>query len=227
MDHSSLGYWPGIAAELDSKIHDLIVDGRTTPEFETENKRLTIDAHRVRKAGNEALHAPRQNVAKREREYEGVTRMARLVAVHDDEKTGPRIQELIATTGAVGAARKRLDEAQQFATSKEHAWTEMWPVISDSRNISKAWDEATPEQRRTLINYWVAHVMIVVEPIRAKRRANRKATIVTLRTAPNTARFFEARRSGAVVADRVRDRRQNQSIRLHELPCPERIKRFG
>jgi hypothetical protein len=59
------------------------------------------------------------------------------------------------------------------------------------RNVAAAWDVLGPEERRIRFDYWVIDVLIVVEPVPGKRKANHRIRVVTLRTAPNAPVHFE------------------------------------
>jgi hypothetical protein len=61
-------------------------------------------------------------------------------------------------------------------------------------------DQASTAGRKTLLDYWVYNVQIVVEPIPGMKRANQKYAVVTLRSAPNDPRFFALDGQGARAA---------------------------
>nr|WP_230981081.1 hypothetical protein [Gemmatimonas groenlandica] len=60
----------------------------------------------------------------------------------------------------------------------------MHAVIDESRNIGDLWESSSLEQRSMILDYWVLDVLIVVRPVANMPRANHKAALVTLRTAP-------------------------------------------
>lgn len=183
--------WTVSAEEIESKIRDLIAAQRTSPEFEEEIKRLILERDNFRKTADQAVDSARIKLEQCQRDYDKLARTVRLVGVDHDDENDPLIKELLAARACIATARRALAEAEGFAKSKEEAWAEVSRIIADSRNIANAWDHASPEQRRTLIKYWVVHVMIVVQRIPGKRRANRKTAIVTLRTSPHTPKYFE------------------------------------
>jgi len=58
-------------------------------------------------------------------------------------------------------------------------------IIDETRNIGMTWDKLDLQARKVLMDHWIYDVMITVEPIPGKKKANRKTARVTLRTAPN------------------------------------------
>jgi DNA invertase Pin-like site-specific DNA recombinase len=182
--------WTVSAEEIETKIRDLIAGQRTAPEFEAEIKRLILERDNFRKRADEAVGAARLKLEKCQLEYGNLARTVRLVGVDHDDERDPLVKELVAAKACVDTARREVQEAERFARSKDEVWAEVSRIIADSRNIASAWDQATPEQRTTLIRYWVLHIMIVVQRIPGMKRANRKTAIVTLRTVPNAPQYF-------------------------------------
>lgn len=177
--------WAVDAEELENKIRALIVAQRTSIDFEEEVRALILERDEFRKAADDAVAAARQKVDATQRQYERLARAVSQVRGDADDADDALVQQLMAAKAAIKMARADLESAEQFARSKENAWEELSRIIGETRNLAAAWDKATPEERKMLYDYWLLDVLIVVEPIPGKRRANRKTAIVTLRTAPN------------------------------------------
>ena len=86
----------------------------------------------------------------------------------------------------VDAAKRLVADATAFAVSRDDAMTQLHEVINETRNIGEIWESCTPEERFTLLDYWVLDVVLVVRPLAGMNRANHKAALVTLRTTPKS-----------------------------------------
>jgi hypothetical protein len=64
----------------------------------------------------------------------------------------------------------------------------------------EAWPTLGEEERKVLLDYWVYHVQVIVEPIPGMKRANVKSAEVVLRTAPYDPKFFALNRQGPSAA---------------------------
>jgi hypothetical protein len=56
-------------------------------------------------------------------------------------------------------------------------------VLDGIRNIAMIWPQASLEERKQVLDEWVDGVLICVDPIPGKRRANIKRALVFLKTA--------------------------------------------
>jgi hypothetical protein len=62
-------------------------------------------------------------------------------------------------------------------------------IVLDNEEIWRIASQV-PEERKILFDYWVEDVLIVVQRVPGKKRANQKTAIVTLRAAPNAPKYF-------------------------------------
>lgn len=105
-------------------------------------------------------------------------------------RRSPFVEEIRAAKQLVRSAESDLAKAKSFAQSREDAWVRLSSVIHESRNLASAWATASPEDRATLLDYWVHDVWIVVERVPGMKRANWKTAVVTLRSTPGAPEYF-------------------------------------
>ena len=184
--------WYVDAAELEEKIKRLIVDQRSSVEFESELRNVILERDSFRDVADQALEQAKAEVTKCENAYRRLSRIAAAVSSEQSEdKDDALVQQLTDAKNAVKAAKDRQLEAEAFVESRASAWERLSKIIHETRNIAAAWKKATPEDRKVLLDYWVLDVLVVVEPIPGKRRANQKTALVYLRNAPNTPLQFD------------------------------------
>ncbi|ODT04187.1 MAG: hypothetical protein ABS52_05920 [Gemmatimonadetes bacterium SCN 70-22] len=184
--------WYVDAEELETKIKDLIVAQRSSnADYEATARDLILERDEFRKSAEDAVARAEQELAQREAAYKRLAHMAAAVASDDDDGDDALVERLKAAKQQVGASKAQLAEAQRFAQSRQSAWDRLSSIIHESRNLADAWETAGPEERTILLDYWVADVLIVVEPVPGMKRANHKTAVVTLRTAPNAPAYFE------------------------------------
>ena len=177
------------ADELEQALKDLIVRERTSDEYERDVRAILQEKEGFKANAREAVAVAEARVDSLSAEYRRVVRLATAAGERGlDEEAFfdelQRIQQMMA------AARRELEEAQEFARSRQLAWDRLTSVIDETRNLAATWDKVGLEERRVLLDWWVLDVLIVVEPIPGMKRANNKTAIVTLRTAPDAPRYF-------------------------------------
>lgn len=178
-----------IADELESAIKDLIVKERASPEFEREVRDLILERDEFRKDAATAVAAHRRDLDEAKKRLLRMVRAVAIVADGDfDEEVFKKETESVKLE--VKAAERRLQEAEELATSRHDAWARLSGIIDETRNLAAAWERGGAEQRKALLDYWVLDVWIAVEPIPGKKRANNKTAIVTLQTTPTNLRHF-------------------------------------
>ena len=200
--------WYLDAQELEEKIKDEIVSQRSSEEYEETMRQLILERDKFHKSAEDAVALAEEEVAQRENAYKRLSRMAAKLAASTsideaDDGEDALLEQLTAAKQQLHASKERLVEALEFVKSRESAWEKLSSIIHESRNLAAAWETASPEERTVLLDYWVADIWIVVEPIPGKRRANKKTAIVSLRTAPNAPVHFKldgAQRSNTAMA---------------------------
>jgi hypothetical protein len=182
--------WNVDALELEEKIKDLIVAERTTVEFQDEVRALLLERDKFRTTAEDAVAAARRVLDGLNAKQKNLAREVAKIAGDDAFEDDPLVAELNNVRRQIRAAREELASAERFAQSRENSWERLCGIIHETRNIAAAWAKSGPEERKILLDYWVYDVLIVVEPIAGKKRANRKTAVVTLCTAPNAPRHF-------------------------------------
>jgi DNA invertase Pin-like site-specific DNA recombinase len=201
MNAAACNVWSVDAADIEDQIKDLIVRERASDEFEGEMRRLLHDRDERRKDAERMIADARERVAECERTYRAMSRAVAKMAGAGAEPSedDPLMRELVAAKRQIATANRDLTEAERFARSHEDSWQRLSAIIHETRNIGQIWDRCSPEDRAALLDYWVLDVLVVVERIPEKRRANFKTAVVTLRTAPHAPRYvdIESRRSSS------------------------------
>ncbi|AHG89847.1 Recombinase [Gemmatirosa kalamazoonensis] len=182
--------WNVDALELEEKIKDLIVSERTSVEFQDDVRALLLERDEFRKSAADAVTAARASLEQLTAKQKDLARAVAKLAGQEGFDDNPLLGELDVVRRRIQSAREELARAERFAQSRENAWERLCGIIHETRNIAAAWAKSGPEERKILLDYWVYDVLIVVEPIPGKKRANRKTAVVTLRTAPNAPKHF-------------------------------------
>jgi hypothetical protein len=191
-DEQGCKVWYVDGKELETKVKDLIVQQRSSQDFEEGMRGLLLERDDYRKTASAVVDAARRTVEERQAQVKRLVRLATAVGTSGSDKDDDEFADTISTAKqAVAAAKEKLLEAERFAASKEDAWARLSGIIHETRNLAAAWETASSEDRKILLDYWVVDVTISVEPIPGMLRANRKTAIVTLRTAPGTPLIFE------------------------------------
>ena len=75
--------------------------------------------------------------------------------------------------------------SERAAQSCENAWDRLCGIVPETTSIAAARAQDGVEERKIPLEHRVYDELIVMEPIPAKKRANRQTAMVTLRTAQN------------------------------------------
>ena len=182
--------WNVDAADLEDQIKDLIARERSSPEFEAEVRELILERDEFRAGAENAVEQARLVVRELENQETRLAETLLELTKSEDYDASKFLGPVRAVQQRLSTALRELDDAEQFAQSREDAWHELAGIIHETRNLADAWPNLTPEERKTLLDYWVHDVLIVVEPIAGMKRANTKTAIVTLRTDPHAPKYF-------------------------------------
>jgi hypothetical protein len=175
------------ADELELAIRDIILTERASSDFEDEIRRVVLEREGFRTAAETALQSAAEDVRVKKAKLD---RMLRLIALATDtelEETEFQ-REIQPLKQDLKAAKRRLEECEALASSREDAWDALSAVIHETRNLAAAWEVVSAEERKILLDYWVLDVWVFVEPIAGKKRANVKTALVTLAAAPTQVR---------------------------------------
>ena len=182
--------WYLDAEELETGIKNLIIKERGSTEFEDMVRREIQDRDERRKQADEMVASAKRSVEEAEsqnaRLAKSLAKLTMLEGFDADafEASAKEVHQKLTT------AKKELEEAESFASTHEKAWERLSAIIHETRNLGHAWPSLTEEERKVLLDYWVYHVEIIVEPEPGKVRSSRRYAVVTLRTAPKDPRFF-------------------------------------
>jgi multidrug efflux pump subunit AcrA (membrane-fusion protein) len=181
------------AHDIETSIKDLILTQRASTTYETEVRALLMEKEQFQQSAAGAIREAEERIASAEAEYKNQVRLVAKAQARGlpDE---PFFDEMARIQQQIAAALADLEQAEEFARSRELAWERLEKVINESRNLAETWDRVGLSERRILLDWWVLDVMIVVEPIPGMRRANHKSAVVTLRSAPDAPRYFAVRR---------------------------------
>jgi len=181
--------WSIVADEVEGAIKDLILRERGSEDYESEVQRLLSQKEEFRRGASDAVKAGEARIEGLEQEQRQVSRqLMRVQEAGLDEDAF--FKELQRIQQQLNAARADLDEAREFARCRTAALERIANTINETRDLAATWDRASLDERRILLDWWVLDVMIIVEPIPRKKRANQKTAVVTLRSAPDAPREF-------------------------------------
>lgn len=192
--------WYVDAEELETGIKDLIIEQRGSKEFEDLVREEILKRDEFRKRADEAVTAAREEVVRLERQNKQLARSLAVLSANDDFDIAEFEKEARPVQQQLAAARVQRKDAEKFAGSREEAWERLSAIIDETNNLGEAWPTLTEEERKVLLDYWVYHVEIVVEPIPGMKRANEKSAVVVLRTAPYDPKFFALNGQGPSAA---------------------------
>ena len=207
MHAAGCSVWSVDAGEIETRIKDLIVRERASESFESDVRDLLHNRDERRKEAELLIEQARARLSESERKYKSLARTVSRLAegTGDPSDDDALITELKAAKRQVATAEGAVREAERFAHSHEDAWQRLSGIIHETRNIGQVWDRCSPEDRAALFDYWALDVIVVVERIPEKRRANFKTAVVTLRTAPHAPRYFEIESGSSSRARRADD----------------------
>jgi DNA invertase Pin-like site-specific DNA recombinase len=197
--------WSIDAEELEDKTKELIVRERASEEFATYVRQVLLDRDERRKDAQRRANDARATVAACEQKSRALARTVSRLAeegleVSEDDAL---FRELTAAKRKELAAKLDLTEAERFVASVEDAWAKLATIINETKNIAQVWDRCSAEDRAAILDYWVLDLLVAVEPVPGKRRANIKTAVVTLRTSPHVPQDFEIPSGARLIAPRA------------------------
>lgn len=176
-----------LADELENAIRDTILAERATSSYEADIRAFLLEREGFRKTMEQSLDAARDEVRLAKAKLDKMLRAITLTTDSDINESEFKLQ-VEPLRQDLKAAKRRLSDAQALVDSRSDAWSTIESILDETRNLASAWDLATADDRKALLDYWVLDVWIAVERIEGKRRANEKTAIVTLAVAPSLVR---------------------------------------
>lgn len=114
-----------------------------------------------------------ERIATLEREKKGVVRL-QLEATKRNLHAGDYWNEIENLDREILQATKDLKRSQRTAEESNRLWARVQSVIHETRNLAGMWEALSLTARKRVLDQWVDGVLIAVEPIEGKRRANHK-----------------------------------------------------
>jgi hypothetical protein len=109
--------------------------------------------------------------------------------------TRPCDNDPLATSQNLETAGAEPAKVETFAAEQKVQRDRISKVIDETRNPADIWDSVSLEQRKTIFDWWVLDVLISVEPLGGRKRANQKSAIPFLHSAPGAPLYFTFGRS--------------------------------
>lgn len=187
-DAAECKVWYVDAEEIEDGIKDLIMAQRSSREFEEELRTVILERDTFRRSASHAVELALGEVERRRLALDRLRRIAAKVAASsaNPDADDTLVEQINEAKQLMRSAEVELRTAEAFAKSKENAWSTLSGIIHETRDLGKAWSKVGVEGRKALLDYWVYDALIAVEPVPGMRRANHKAALITLRSAPNT-----------------------------------------
>lgn len=199
--------WYVDAAEIETKIKDLIVRERSSEAFEDQVRQFLLEKDSFAQSSSNSVAAAEKTLRDRRGAYERAAKimMATVMADSGASVVGDDVltEQLAHLRRQVAVAEANVQTATRHAESGVRAFEKLSSLIHETRNIGAAWDRLGGPERRSIFDHWVYAVYIAVEPIKGMRRANRKTAVVVLRTDPYAPRHFEMAGSYVDIPDRA------------------------
>ncbi|MCX5762896.1 MAG: recombinase family protein, partial [Gemmatimonadetes bacterium] len=187
-DAAGCKVWYVNADEIEDGIKNLIIAQRSSKEFEDELRSVILERDSFRRTATDAVEESKREVASRKLTLDRLKGMAAKLAAAAASTASENllVEQINEAQQRLNAAQTDLRSAEAFAKSKEDAWSTLSSIIHETRDLGKAWSKVGVEGRKALLDYWVYDALIAVERMPGMRRANHKAALITLRSAPNT-----------------------------------------
>ena len=187
-DAAGCKVWYVDADEIEDGIKNLIIAQRSSKEFEDELRSVILERDTFRRTATDAVEEAKREVANRKLTLDRLKGMATKLAASAASTASENllVEQINEAQQRLNAAQTELRTAEAFAKSKEDAWSALSSIIHETRDLGRAWSKIGVEGRKVLLDYWVYDALIAVEPVPGMRRANHKAALITLRSAPNT-----------------------------------------
>lgn len=185
--------WVVSAAELEDSLVDAVLSVRGTHDYEAQVRDLILARDSHRKTAAEAILRAGRNVQQIEDELASLVKNISRTA-GDNDKLKKRLErETEPLKRQLAAAEAELEHCRKFAESKEKTWASVSEIISESRNLASLWSSLKEEdtRRKTLFDYWILDLLIVVQPIAGKKRLNTKSAVARLASIPGSPRHVQ------------------------------------
>lgn len=181
--------WTVDADELEARIAELIARERSSEEYENYMKDALRERHHTRTRAAESVEAAEQRVAELQAEKEAVLRL-QVEAVKRRMDAEQYWSEIDAIDRQIHQAQRSLRKSRRVAAESDTLWERVQTSIHETRNLAAVWDNLSLVERKRVLDRWVDAVLIAVEPIEGKKRANHKFGIVYLESAPGVPQEF-------------------------------------
>jgi hypothetical protein len=179
--------WTILAEDIETKIKDLILAERASPDYEEHLRRMLVD----RDTAHSQAAVRGQEAAK---EVRNLTEQRSAVARLQMEAAKRKVDsadywnEIDRLNQSIETARKEQEELEAFAKQSAQHWLRLQSVLHETRNLGTIWDSLSVVERKRVLERWVDGILVAVEPISGMRRANRKFGIIYLESAPGIPR---------------------------------------
>ena len=182
--------WTVDAEELETKLKDLILQERGSSTYEHEMRTLLQEREAFGRTVAGTVETARARLNEESQRYK---RAMRRLALYDEDglDDDEAVKVLKEARNRRDEAESELRKAEEYARSRTLAWDRLEAMLHETRNLAAAWAAAGLEDRRVLLDWWVLDVVIAVEPIPSKKKANCKTAQVTLRSDPNAPKYLE------------------------------------
>ncbi|MBY0491116.1 MAG: recombinase family protein [Gemmatimonadaceae bacterium] len=176
-----------VAEDLETRVKDAICSHRLTPEFMQSLREVALKQSTGANR-DVALAAVSKQVTDTTRRYQNCYKLVMLQFDHGEVPADdPMHDELRKLRAELSAAKDKLKalEASSTAKSPEQKSARIEELLQSSSFLERAWSKMSIERQKALFDYWVDHVLIVVDEIPGYKRANLKTAIVDLAILPN------------------------------------------
>jgi DNA invertase Pin-like site-specific DNA recombinase len=171
------------AAEFEEAARQLIVQQRSTPEFETELRRMVHEEDTYRTTLDATVQNLRAQVRTLERKEDAaVDSLNAAKAEGKDLRSYNRAVEQ--AEAQLKTARSSLAKAARDQANAQAAWGRMEATIHETRIIDEAWDSLSLDERGVIFRHWVVASFIAVERIEGRKRGAPKHAIFYLAGTP-------------------------------------------
>lgn len=183
--------WVVHAHELEDSLVGAIGRVRGSEDYEAQLKDLILARDNHRRAARDAVRRTEAEVGKLEAELGSLVKSISLTAGDDEELKGMLDKQAEPVKRQLAAARADLEECNAFAVSKEETWAAVSELICETENLASLWSSLEDEdpRRKTLFDYWLLDLLIVVEPVPGKKRLNHKSAGARLASIPASPRY--------------------------------------
>lgn len=176
-----------VAEDIETRVKDAICSYRLTPEFMRSLHELAL-RQSIGSDHNLALAAASKRVADATRNYQNFYKLVMLQFDQGEVPADdPMHDDLRKLRTELNSAKEKLKTLEATATAKspEQKSARIEELLQSSSFLSRAWSTLPIEKQKALFDFWVDHVMIVVDEIPGYKRANLKTAIVDLAILPN------------------------------------------